>query len=297
VIIVGVRFKDAGRIYYFGSGDIDESLLTQGTPIVVETGRGPEYGVITLDRRRVDAESLTQPVRKILRLATAKDTAQYESNRMREAEARPICIEKIKANKLEMHLVDVELTFDLSKIIFYYTADGRVDFRELVKDLASTFRTRIELRQIGARDEAKMLNGIGMCGRTLCCATFLDEFQPVSIKAAKDQSLSLNPTKISGICGKLMCCLKYEEESYEYLALGVPEVGERVLTPDGEGIVQSVNVLRQTAKIAVQQKGQDGIKTETYQAADITRQGHKCGGGKCGSGCGGCNKTDEKDGE
>jgi len=186
---------------------------------------------------------------------------------------------------LEMHLVDVELTFDLSKIVFYFTADGRVDFRELVKDLASTFRMRIELRQIGVRDEAKMLNGMGICGRTLCCATFLDEFQPVSIKSAKDQGLSLNPTKISGICGKLMCCLKYEEETYAELNLGMPGVGDRVRTPDGDGMVLSVNILRQSARVAVQVKNSDDTKADNYEASDITVLQRSM---QCDSGCGGC---------
>jgi len=182
VTIVGVRFKDVGRIYYFDIGDIREQDLAQGTPVVVETVRGAEYGIVALERRDVEPHNLTHPVRKILRLATQQDISQEKANRKREAEARAICLEKIAEHKLEMHLVDVELTFDLSKIVFYFTADGRVDFRELVKDLASTFRMRIELRQIGVRDEAKMLNGMGICGRTLCCATFLDEFQPVSIQ-------------------------------------------------------------------------------------------------------------------
>jgi len=286
--IVGVRFKDVGRIYYFSAGDINEELLVQGTPVVVETSRGAEYGFITVERGNRAVQGLTHPLRKVLRIATSHDTAQDEANRKKELEARDICQEKIKEHKLDMNLVDVDLTFDLSKIVFFFTADGRVDFRELVKDLAATFRMRIELRQIGVRDEAKMLNGIGVCGRTLCCATFLDEFQPVSIKSAKDQGLSLNPTKISGICGKLMCCLKYEEETYAHLNEKMPGVGDKVSTPDGEGMVMSVNILRQTAKVAVKVKNQDDTKAEIYKAEDIVviERGHHCDGscscGKCG---------------
>jgi len=289
VTISGVRFKDAGKIYYFDIGKLNEKQLTLGTPVVVETGRGAEYGVIALEKHDVEVQSLPQPVRKILRIATETDTAQEELNRQRETEAHATCLEKIKEHGLDMHLVNVELTFDLSKIIFFFTADGRVDFRELVKDLASTFRMRIELRQIGVRDEAKMLNGIGICGRTLCCATFLDEFHPVSIKSAKDQGLSLNPTKISGICGKLMCCLKYEEETYAHLNEGMPSVGDKVRTPDGDGVVLSVNILRQAAKIAVQIKGQDDTKADNYSVKDIKilERGHHCEGG-CG--CGKCHK-------
>ena len=208
MIIVGVRFKEVGKVYYFSPGAVDTELLTVGKPVIVETGRGAEYGLIAIEAREEDMAALNQPVRKVLRLATDEDGVQENENRKREEEAKVICLQKIQDHGLEMHLVDVELTFDLSKIIFFFTADGRVDFRELVKDLAATFRMRIELRQIGVRDEAKLLSGIGICGRVLCCASFLDEFQPVSIKSAKDQGLSLNPSKISGVCGKLMCCLK-----------------------------------------------------------------------------------------
>lgn len=296
MIIVGVRFKDAGRIYYFDTGRLQEKDLVQGTPVIVETGRGVEYGIVALERREIETQNMSQPVRRILRLATSHDTAQEDENRKREAEARAICQEKIKEHGLEMHLVEVELTFDLSKIVFYFTADGRVDFRELVKDLASTFRMRIELRQIGVRDEAKMLNGVGVCGRTLCCATFLDEFQPVSIKSAKDQGMSLNPTKISGICGKLMCCLKYEEDTYAELNIGMPGVGDKVRTPDGDGIVLSVNILRQIARVAVQVKNSDDTKADNYEAANITilqrniQCDHGCGCGKC------CGKQETQNG-
>ena len=269
MIIVGVRFKNAGRIYYYDPGKIDEKDLQQGTPVIVETSRGAEYGIVALERRDVDVSNLSQPIREVIRLATLDDTRQEEQNRIREDEARLICQEKIKAHDLVMHLVDVELTFDLSKIIFFFTADGRVDFRELVKDLAATFRMRIELRQIGVRDEAKMINGIGICGRTLCCATFLDEFQPVSIKSAKDQGLSLNPTKISGVCGKLMCCLKYEEETYTHLLEGMPNVGDVVKTPTGDGDVISINVLKQLVKVIIKGKNPDESITETFPVTDI----------------------------
>jgi cell fate regulator YaaT (PSP1 superfamily) len=272
MLIVGVRFKDAGRIYYFAPGDVPLSELVHGVAVVVETGRGAEYGIVAMERREVAENGLVQPVKKVLRLATEEDTARDLDNRAKEAEARDICIEKIREHKLEMHLVNVELTFDHSKVVFFFTADGRVDFRELVKDLAGTFRMRIELRQIGVRDEAKMLSGIGICGRVLCCASFLDEFQPVSIKSAKDQGLSLNPTKISGICGKLMCCLKYEEETYAFLTKGMPQVGEIVTTQNGEGYVQSVNVLRQTMKIAVRMRPNEDPTTDTYHINDITRK-------------------------
>jgi cell fate regulator YaaT (PSP1 superfamily) len=266
MIIIGVRFKDVGRIYYFDPGDFDPP---QGSAVIVETVRGAEYGLVSLSRREADVSSLQQPIRKVLRLATPEDEAQEITNRAKEAEARITCQEKIKAHGLDMHLVDVELTFDLSKIIFYFTADGRVDFRELVKDLASTFRTRIELRQIGVRDEAKILNGVGICGRNICCASFLDEFQPVSVKTAKDQGLGLNPTKISGVCGKLMCCLKYEEETYVELNKGLPNIGDKVSTPDGDGEVLSVQVLRQTAKVAVKKKNSDDSETGIYPVGDI----------------------------
>lgn len=282
MIIVGVRFKDVGKVYYFDPDKLSADDLPQGTPVIVETARGAEYGIVALERREADVRALSQPIRKVLRLATEDDTIQEAANRKREEDARDICLEKINEHQLEMHLVDVELTFDLSKIIFYFTADGRVDFRELVKDLAATFRMRIELRQIGVRDEAKMLSGIGICGRILCCASFLDEFQPVSIKSAKDQGLSLNPTKISGICGKLMCCLKYEEETYAFLTKGMPGVGDLVRTPIGDGEVLSINILRQTAKIAVRQKAGDEPVTDIYPVAEIKILEHRP---QCERGC------------
>ncbi|MCL1884489.1 MAG: stage 0 sporulation family protein [Defluviitaleaceae bacterium] len=282
MFIVGVRFKDVGKVYYFDPGKFKEEELTQGTPVVVETGRGAEYGIVAMEKHDTDIRGISQPIRKVLRLATPEDTEQEKSNRRREEEAREICLEKIKTHKLEMHLVDVELTFDHSKIIFFFTADGRVDFRELVKDLAATFRMRIELRQIGVRDEAKMLSGIGICGRILCCSSFLDEFQPVSIKSAKDQGLSLNPTKISGICGKLMCCLKYEEETYAHLMKGMPGVGDLVRTPAGDGDVLSINILRQTAKVSVGSKSGEDPTIDTYPVNEITILEHRP---QCERGC------------
>jgi len=281
--IVGVRFKNAGRIYYFDPCGME---IPQDTAVVVETIRGAGYGIVALSNREANVSSLQQPIRKVLRIATEADEAQEESNRKREEEARDTCQEKIKDHGLDMHLVDVELAFDLSKIIFYFTADGRVDFRELVKDLAATFRMRIELRQIGVRDEAKALSGIGICGRGICCATFLDEFQPVSIKMAKDQGLSLNPTKISGLCGRLMCCLKYEESTYNELNKSMPGVGDLVRTPDGDGEVLNVNILRQTAKVAVKKKPQDDPTAAMYTAEqiEILERRPQCDRGcRCGS--------------
>ena len=283
MIIVGVRFKNPGRIYYFDPCGIE---IPQDTAVIVETIRGVGYGIVAMANREVSENSLQQPVRKVLRIATPADKEQEESNRQREGEARDVCLEKIKDHGLEMHLVDVELAFDLSKIIFYFTADGRVDFRELVKDLAAAFRMRIELRQIGVRDEAKALNGIGICGRSICCATFLDEFQPVSIKMAKDQGLSLNPTKISGLCGRLMCCLKYEEETYNELNEGMPGVGDLVRTPDGDGEVLHVNILRQLTKVSVKKKPQDDPTTTVYTAdqIEILERRPQCERGcRCGS--------------
>ena len=265
--VIGVRFKNVGKIYYFDPCGVD---VPCDAPVIVETVRGTEYGIATLANREIDDEKIVQPLKKLIRLATSDDTVQEESNRKREKEAHEICQAKIKEHDLEMHLVDVEMTFDLNKIIFYFTADGRVDFRELVKDLASVFRTRIELRQIGVRDEAKILNGIGICGLTLCCATFLDEFQPVSIKMAKEQSLSLNPSKISGICGRLMCCLKYEEETYEFLNRNIPGAGDLVRTPDGDGEVISVNVLRQLARVAVRKRKGDDAAVSVYTIEEIS---------------------------
>ncbi len=266
VNVVGVRFKEVGKIYYFDPEGLE---IAQGTPVVVETARGVEYGIAELGNREVPESNVVLPLKKVMRVATEQDIKQESINKQKEKDAFEICIEKIKVHKLDMKLIEVELTFDLTKIIFYFTSEGRVDFRELVKDLASVFRMRIELRQIGVRDEAKMLNGMGICGRTLCCATFLADFQPVSIKMAKEQSLSLNPTKISGICGRLMCCLKYEEETYEYLNKNLPNVGDFVRTPDGDGDVLSVNVLRQLVKVTVRKKKQDDPAVGFYAVDEI----------------------------
>lgn len=252
--IVGVRFKKVGKIYYF---DPDNMNIERGTAVIVETVRGIEYGIVEISNRKISEDGIIQPLKKIIRIATEEDKLINIQNKEKEKEAFVICLEKIKKHQLGMKLIDVEFTFDINKIIFYFTAEGRIDFRELVKELASVFRTRIELRQIGVRDEAKMLNGIGVCGRTLCCATFLGDFTPVSIKMAKDQNLSLNPTKISGICGRLMCCLKYEEDTYEELNKNLPGEGDIIHTSSGDGEVLSVNVLRQTVRAAVRKNPQD----------------------------------------
>jgi len=264
--IIGVRFKPAGKIYYFDPAGV---AFTRGQGVIVETIRGVEYGICEVGNKMVEPDPAYTPLRKIIRAATADDLITLEANKAREKDSFNICLERIAKHGLGMKLVDVELTFDASKIIFYFTADGRVDFRELVKDLASVFRMRIELRQIGVRDESKLLNGIGVCGRTLCCATFLSEFHPVSIKMAKDQNLSLSPTKISGVCGRLMCCLKYEESHYAELNKIMPGVGDIVRTPDGQGEVMSTSILRQTLRTAVRKKPEDAPVINAYRAQDI----------------------------
>lgn len=238
--VIGIRFKQVGKVYYFDPAGVQ---LKAGDYVVVETARGTECGEIVLPNRMVEDESIVAPLKKMLRVATAEDVRIVQQNREREQEALRVCQEKIEKHKLKMKLVEVEYTFDGNKILFYFTADGRVDFRELVKDLAAVFKTRIELRQIGVRDESKMLGGLGVCGRPFCCATFLGEFQPVSIKMAKEQGLSLNPTKISGTCGRLMCCLKYEQDAYEDLLSITPKAGAIVKTPEGRGIVTEVSLL------------------------------------------------------
>ena len=248
--VVGVRFRNAGKIYYFGPGNLD---LKAGMHVIVETARGVEMGTVMTDPRSVPEEEVVQPLKPVTRIATEADEKNALKNREKEKEAYRICLEKIAKHKLDMKLVDAEYTFDNNKLLFYFTADGRIDFRELVKDLAAVFRTRIELRQIGVRDETKIMGGYGICGRQLCCHTFLSEFAPVSIKMAKEQNLSLNPTKISGVCGRLMCCLKNEEDTYEYLNSRLPNVGDTVTTDDGlKGEVSSVNVLRQLVKVLVE---------------------------------------------
>ena len=244
--VIGVRFKNVGKVYYF---DPNGQTYPQGTAVIVETARGTECGEVAMSAREVPEDSVVKPLKKILRAATEADLKTVAENRKKEQTAAAICKEKIAKHKLEMKLVNVEYTFDGSKILFYFTADGRVDFRELVKDLAAIFRTRIELRQIGVRDEAKMLGGLGICGRPFCCSTFLGDFQPVSIKMAKEQGLSLNPGKISGACGRLMCCLKYEQDAYEELIRTSPKTGMTVSTPDGEGTVVELSLLTGMVKV------------------------------------------------
>lgn len=247
--VIGVRFRQAGKIYYFDPVDFD---IEVGQHVIVETARGIEYGLVLTGPREVEDDKVIQPLKPVIRVATPEDDEIEMKNKEKEKSAFNICLEKIAKHKLEMKLIDAEYTFDNNKVLFYFTVDGRIDFRELVKDLASVFKTRIELRQIGVRDETKILGGIGICGRTLCCHSHLSEFAPVSIKMAKEQNLSLNPTKISGVCGRLMCCLKNEEETYEYLNSKLPMIGDRVTTLDGfRGEVSGVNVLRQLVKIVV----------------------------------------------
>lgn len=247
--VIGVRFRNAGKIYYFSPGKLE---IKSGDHVIVETARGVEYGHVVLGNREVEDSKVVQPLKSVIRMVTKDDEIREQNNRKKEKDAFKICQEKIRKHNLEMKLIDVEYTFDNNKILFYFTADGRIDFRDLVKDLASVFKTRIELRQVGVRDETKIVGGIGICGRALCCHSYLSEFIPVSIKMAKEQNLSLNPTKISGVCGRLMCCLKNEEETYEYLNSKLPGVGDYVNTDDGlKGEVHSVNVLRQTVKVIV----------------------------------------------
>lgn len=245
-VVIGVRFKDVGKVYYFDPG---EETLKKGDKVIVETARGIECGEVAMENRDVAEESIVHPLKKMIRKANEADLKKVEQNEKLEKNAFEICLKKIADHKLEMKLVDVEYTFDNNKILFYFTADGRVDFRELVKDLASVFRTRIELRQIGVRDEAKMLGGLGICGKPFCCSTFLGEFQPVSIKMAKEQGLSLNPVKISGTCGRLMCCLKYEQAAYTDLLKTTPKVGAIVTTPEGKGVVVDQNLLTGMLKV------------------------------------------------
>ena len=247
--VIGVRFRPAGKIYFFAPGKYE---INTGDKVIVETARGVEFGSVVTGPKDVEDDKITQPLKSVIRIATQDDIRKEEKNREKEKEAFSICLEKIRKHGLEMKLIDAEYTFDNNKVLFYFTADGRIDFRELVKDLASVFKTRIELRQVGVRDETKIRGGIGICGRPLCCNTYLTEFAPVSIKMAKEQNLSLNPSKISGVCGRLMCCLTNEEETYEELNSRLPSNGDRVTTPDGlKGDVQSVNVLRQLVKVIV----------------------------------------------
>lgn len=249
VTVVDICFRDGGKVYFFDPGELE---LHPGDHVMIETSRGPEYGVCQAGNHRANARDVTAPLRKVLRIATAQDEKTNEENRKKEKHAYQVCLQRIEERKLDMQLVSAEYAFDGSKILFFFTAEGRVDFRELVKDLASVFHTRIELRQIGVRDKAKMVGGLGICGRPFCCREFLDDFEPVSIKMAKTQNLSLNPTKISGTCGRLMCCLKYEQDAYEELIKTVPKADSFVDTPDGRGTVTDVNLLRQTVRVRME---------------------------------------------
>lgn len=274
VTVVGVRFKKAGKIYYFDPLDIE---INKDDFVIVETARGVEFGQVVVGLKQVSEGDIVNPLKPVIRVATEVDKKQHMENKMKEKETLEICMEKVKNHNLDMNLVDVEYTFDNNKVIFYFTADGRVDFRELVKDLASVFKTRIELRQIGVRDEAKMLGGIGPCGRSLCCSTWLGDFEPVSIKMAKDQDLSLNPAKISGICGRLFCCLKYEHDAYMRILQTIPGIGSIVSTPDGEGVVIGINVLLELIRVKINDSdglgdfsdNNDGIRT--YSLQDVTK--------------------------
>ena len=262
--VIGVRFKSTGKLYYF---DPLEFEVSPGEHVIVETSRGTEYGEVVMGNSVVDDDKFTKPLKSVIRIATEDDTAHNKKNKELEKEAYKICLEKIQKHGLEMKLVEVEYTFDGNKILFYFTADGRIDFRELVKDLATVFKTRIELRQIGVRDEAKTLGSIGVCGRDLCCSRFLNEFAPVSIKMAKEQGLSLNPTKISGACGRLMCCLKYEQETYEELLKVTPKQGSLVQTPDGNGTVEYVSLLKGLAKVKLEDEDEKTLKE--FKVSDI----------------------------
>ncbi len=263
--VVGIRFKKAGKIYYF---DPEDTGVQKGDYAIVETARGMEYGEVVAGARSVDEKEIVPPLKSVLRKATKADREKVAENEMREKEAFNICTRKIKAHSLPMNLIDVEFTFDVNKIIFYFTAEGRIDFRELVKDLAAVFRTRIELRQIGVRDEAKMLGGIGCCGRPLCCSTFLGDFEPVSIRMAKDQNLSMNPSKISGNCGRLLCCLNYEHHVYVDAKKRMPARKSRVMTPDGRGQVEAVNLLKEEVTVRLDRNGEQDV--EVYHLSDLS---------------------------
>ncbi len=263
--VVGVRFREGGKSYHFDPGVFE---LDRHDMVIVETSKGIEIGTVTDEILEISEDNLHAPLKPVIRIANEKDTDIYNENKRLEKEAFPICAEKIAARELEMSLVDVEYTFDGSKIIFYFTADGRIDFRELVKDLASVFRMRIELRQIGVRDEAKMIGGLGICGRELCCCSFLSDFVPVSIKMAKEQNMSMNPTKISGACGRLLCCLKYEQAAYEDAHCRVPRQGTVIQTPEGSGVVVSANLLRETVSVRLDRSGEADL--QTFSVSEIT---------------------------
>ncbi len=262
--VVGIRFKKAGKIYYFDPVDIE---IGQNEKVIVETARGMEYGIAVVPVKEIDEADIIAPLKPIVRLANEEDTRRNAENKVLAKEAFDICEEKIGMHNLDMNLIDAEYTFDRNKLIFYFTADGRIDFRELVKDLAAIFRTRIELRQIGVRDESKSLGGLGCCGRSLCCASWLGEFQPVSIKMAKDQNLSLNPTKISGICGRLFCCLKYEHETYEGILEYMPEVGSIIKTPEGIAKVLDTHVLAEEVRVLMDNK--DTVDIRNFKAHEV----------------------------
>lgn len=264
--VVGVRFKKAGKVYYFDPSDLP---VDDHEHVIVETARGVEYGKIVIGRKTVRETDVVLPLKRVIRIADDNDAKIVDDNKSAAKNAFDICVEKIKEHGLKMKLVDVEYTFDRNKVIFYFTAEGRVDFRELVKDLASVFRTRIELRQIGVRDEAKLLGGIGPCGRILCCSSWLGDFEPVSIKMAKDQNLSLNPTKISGLCGRLMCCLKFEHDNYESVKQDLPSVGARVVTSLGAGVVVSINPSTRTVNVRV---ADNGYKVSEFPLDDVVEQ-------------------------
>lgn len=264
VKVVGVRFKKAGKIYYFDPGDL---VIELNGNAIVETARGVEFGQVVVPNTEVSEDEIVAPLKKVIRIATEEDKDHHEENVRKEKEAFDVCLQKIQDHSLDMKLIDVEYTFDNNKVLFYFTADGRVDFRELVKDLASVFRTRIELRQIGVRDEAKMMGGLGVCGRVLCCNSFLGDFQPVSIKMAKEQGLSLNPTKISGACGRLMCCLKYEQDAYEEIIARVPKEGAIVETPDGQGVVMAISLLKELIKVKLDKGNETDLKI--YNASEV----------------------------
>ena len=272
VNIIGVRFRNAGKIYYFDPLDFD---IERGDHVIVETARGIEYGAVMTGPRQIEEDKVVQPLKPVIRIATPEDDDIEMKNKEKEKEAYKICLEKIAKHNLEMKLIDAEYTFDNNKVLFYFTADGRIDFRELVKDLAAVFKTRIELRQIGVRDETKIMGGIGICGRCLCCHSYLSEFAPVSIKMAKEQNLSLNPAKISGVCGRLMCCLKNEEETYEYLNSKLPGIGDYVTTDDRlKGEVTDVNVLRQQVKVLVNLENDGTAADRGGQGCSAAKAGH-----------------------
>jgi len=268
--IVGVRFKSAGKIYYFNPKDFD---IKKGDMVVVETARGLEMGEIAVEVHDEPEQNITKPLKDIVRLADKQDMERYEENKQKEKEAFEICQEKIRKHNLEMKLIEVEYTFDGSKILFYFTADGRIDFRDLVKDLAVVFKTRIELRQIGVRDESKTIGSIGVCGRSLCCSQFLGEFEPVSIKMAKEQGLSLNPTKISGACGRLMCCLKYEQSTYEDLLRITPRQGAIVQTPMGKGTVEYVSLLKGILKVKIDDEKEKALREFKVEEVKVLKNG------------------------